>query len=70
MTRCDLRTTFAERTSGRTGQVHPLGGFVGDVEYVGSLGKFMPYLRAARWTGVGRQTVWGRGEIQVSRAGC
>jgi hypothetical protein len=27
------------------------------------LAEFVPFLRAARWTGVGRQTVWGNGEI-------
>ena len=25
--------------------------------------EFLPYLEIARWTGVGRQTVWGKGEI-------
>ena len=24
-----------------------------------------PFLKAAEWTGVGRQTVWGKGEILV-----
>ena len=32
-------------------------------EYDGDLGEFLPYLRAGQWTGVGRQTVWGKGEI-------
>ena len=34
--------------------------------YRGDLAAFLPYLRAARWTGVGRQTVWGKGEIEVA----
>ena len=55
----------ASRKSGRTGQVHPLGGFTGDVEYEGELGEFLPWLRAARWVGVGRQTVWGKGDLRV-----
>jgi hypothetical protein len=63
MTRCDLRTVEAERLSRRTGQSHPLGGFTGLAEYEGKLAEFVPYLEAARWTGVGRQTVWGKGEI-------
>lgn len=64
MTRCDLQQIRgAERLSGRTGQRHSLGGFVGVAEYEGDLGEFMPYLEIARWTGVGRQTVWGKGEI-------
>jgi hypothetical protein len=64
MTRCDIRHTEVERRSSRTGQVHPIGGFVGEAEYEGDLTEFVPYLRAARWTGVGRQTVWGKGEIR------
>lgn len=63
MTRCELRHVAAERFSRRTGQPHPLGGFTGVAEYEGELAEFVPYLEAARWTGVGRQTVWGKGEI-------
>ena len=48
-----------------TGQHHPLEGFTGEAEYSGSLDDFLPYLRAAQWTGVGRQTVWGKGELSV-----
>jgi hypothetical protein len=65
MTLCDLRDEHRMRRSSRTGQVHSLGGFTGEAEYQGDLGEFMPYLRAARWTGVGRHTVWGKGEIAV-----
>ncbi len=60
---CDLQWHSAERRSSRTGQIHPLGGFTGHSEYDGDLGEFLPYLRAGQWTGVGRQTVWGKGEI-------
>ena len=65
MTRCELRDEHATRRSSRTGQVHPLGGFTGEAEYRGDLAEFLPYLRAARWTGVGRQTVWGKGELHL-----
>jgi CRISPR-associated endoribonuclease Cas6 len=65
LTRCELHNEHGKRRSSRTGQVHPLGGFTGEVEYRGDLAEFLPYLRAARWTGVGRQTVWGKGEIQL-----
>jgi len=65
MTRCELRHVDAERRSSRTGQVHGIGGFVGVAEYEGELGEFVPYLEAARWTGVGRQCVWGKGELHV-----
>jgi hypothetical protein len=53
------------RLSSRTGQRHSIGGFTGCADYAGNLGDFMPWLKIAYWTGVGRQTVWGKGEIQV-----
>ena len=65
MTRCELQMHELDRLSSRTGQRHPLGGFVGEAEYEGELAEFLPYLLAGRWTGVGRQTVWGKGETEV-----
>ena len=65
MTRCEISRVEVERRSSRTGQVHPIGGFIGEAQYEGDLGEFIPYLRAAKWTGVGRQTVWGKGEIEI-----
>jgi hypothetical protein len=65
MTRCDVRPVEILRRSSRTGQVHSIGGMVGYAEYEGDLEEFVPYVRAAKWTGVGRQTVWGKGEIAV-----
>ena len=38
---------------------------MGEVTYEGEIAEFMPYLRAARWVGVGRQTVWGKGVTEV-----
>jgi hypothetical protein len=67
MTRCEVRTVEVDRRSGRTGQVHGIGGLVGVAEYEGELAEFLPYLRAGRWVGVGRHTVWGNGEIEVQR---
>jgi hypothetical protein len=61
----DLEWIAARRRSSRTGQSHPLGGFTGEAEYAGDLAEFLPWLRAARWTGVGRQTVWGKGDVRV-----
>ena len=63
MTRCEVAPVTAERMSRGTGQRHSLGGFIGMAEYQGDLAEFVPYLEIARWTGVGRQTVWGKGEI-------
>jgi hypothetical protein len=65
MPRCELRWEQIQRRSSRTRQSHPLGGFVGEAEYEGDLAEFLPYLDAAKWTGVGRQTVWGKGEIET-----
>lgn len=65
LARCDIRHAEVERVSSRSGQHHPLGGFVGEAEYEGELGPFIPFLEAGRWTGVGRQTVWGKGEIAL-----
>jgi hypothetical protein len=65
MSRCDLRHIDVKRRSSRTGQTHPIGGFVGEAEYEGeNLAEFIPFLRASEWTGIGRQTVWGKGQIQ------
>jgi CRISPR-associated endoribonuclease Cas6 len=65
MTRCEIRSVDVERRSSRTSQTHSIGGFVGEAEYEGDLTEFVPYLRVATWTGVGRQTVWGKGEIDL-----
>ena len=54
------------RTSRKTGDTHPISGFVGEAIYEGDLGEFLPYLEAGFWTGVGRQTVWGKGEIRTT----
>lgn len=61
-----LRREHMERRSSRTGQVHPLGGFVGPMEYEGAIGPFIGLLRAGVWTGVGRQTVWGKGAYDLT----
>jgi hypothetical protein len=65
MTRCDLVNVEAARFSRSSSQHHPLSGFTGIVEYEGDLAEFLPYLEIAGYTGVGRQTVWGKGEISI-----
>ena len=62
---CRVEWEHVKRRSGRTGQVHSIGGFTGEAEYGGGLAEFLPWLRAARWVGVGRQTVWGKGDVRV-----
>jgi len=44
---------------------HPRVGLIGTVTYTGPLAEFLPWLRAGYWTGVGRQTVWGKGVIDL-----
>lgn len=68
LVRADLRHTDVLRRSSRTGEVHPIGGILGEVEYQGDLREFVPFLRAAYWTGVGRHTVWGNGAIVTTTA--
>jgi hypothetical protein len=65
MTRCEIEHVEASRVSRTTGQRHSLGGFTGIADYEGDLAEFFPYLEIAQYTGVGRQTVWGKGEISV-----
>jgi hypothetical protein len=67
MTSCQLRRQETERRSTRTGQSHSIGGFIGTAEYEGDLAEFLPYLEAGHWVGVGRQSVWGKGEIMAER---
>jgi hypothetical protein len=67
MTRCDIANVDIQRRSSRTGQTHSIGGFIGEADYEGNLGEFLPFLKAAQWTGVGRQTVWGKGQIAILR---
>lgn len=67
MTKCRLRRQESERRSTKTGQGHSIGGFVGHAEYEGDLAEFLPYLEVGRWVGVGRQSVWGKGEISTER---
>lgn len=63
----EWRYEHRQRRSSRTGQTHPLGGFLGTATYEGPIGNFLPLLEIGRWTGVGRQTVWGKGEIQAGQ---
>jgi hypothetical protein len=62
----DLRLVTIQRRSARTGQIHDIGGLAGFADYEGNLAEFLPYLEAASWTGVGRHSTWGNGQIVVS----
>lgn len=63
-----LRHQDVERTSTRTGQIHALGGFLGEICYEGpadAIRSVLPWLHAASFTGIGRQTVWGKGVLAL-----
>lgn len=62
--RQDLRSVGVTRYSTRTGQTHPLAGFVGEAVYEGDFTLLWQWLKASEWTGVGRQTVWGKGAVE------
>jgi hypothetical protein len=61
-----IRKISTDRYSIRKDQSHTLGGLVGHCIYAGRLHPFLPYLAAARWTGVGKHNVWGNGEIAIT----
>ncbi len=66
MVSADIRNISTDRFSIRKHQSHPLGGLLGHCIYQGQFQPFLPFLNAARWTGVGKHTVWGNGEISIS----
>ncbi|MBV8552900.1 MAG: CRISPR system precrRNA processing endoribonuclease RAMP protein Cas6 [Acidobacteriaceae bacterium] len=67
LTRWEWVRTDVFRRSASNGQQHSIGGFTGWAEYTGPIGAFLPLLEIGRWVGVGRQTVWGKGEIRIER---
>jgi hypothetical protein len=66
MVRGEIRWARVDRWSGRSHQTHPLDGMVGWAEYAGELDRFLGLLEVGYWTGVGRQTVWGKGAIRTT----
>ncbi len=65
LTNFEWRPTHPQRRSARSGQLHGLGGLTGWAEYTGPLSQFLPLLSIGAWTGVGRQTVWGKGAFRI-----
>ncbi|WP_169796527.1 CRISPR system precrRNA processing endoribonuclease RAMP protein Cas6 [Chondromyces crocatus] len=57
------------RRSTRTGQTHPLEGFVGEAVYQGELGRFLPMLRLGELLHVGKHATFGLGRIEVEVLG-
>lgn len=60
-----LQQVNVSRRGSRTGQTHSLGGFIGHADYMGDMSNFLPIFRAACFTGVGRHTAWGNGELRL-----
>jgi CRISPR/Cas system endoribonuclease Cas6 (RAMP superfamily) len=47
--------------------MHELRGYAGWAEYSGTVGPFLPLVQIGSYTGVGRNTVWGNGEIRIMK---
>lgn len=62
----ELQREWFERRSSRTGEVHELSGWRGWAVYEQVSPECAAVLRACEWLGVGRQTVWGKGEIRCA----
>jgi hypothetical protein len=60
------RRLEVRRTSGRTGQEHDIGGFVGQARYEGAaIGPLMPLVRLGELLHVGKHAAFGNGRIEV-----
>lgn len=60
-----LRWAEWTRTSGRTGQVMPWGGLVGEIEYQGEVAPLLPWLGLGGWLHVGSKTSFGLGHYTL-----
>jgi len=57
----DLRWVEEKRVSKHKGLNHLLKGYMGEVEFEGQLGGFMPFLRVGQFIHVGKATAFGQG---------
>jgi hypothetical protein len=65
----EMRIAAEDRTtrfSTKTRQTHSLGGIRGEALYRGAIREFIPMLRAAKYCGIGRHTVWGNGVLEIA----
>ena len=69
LTAHDWSRSESRRRSARSNTTHSLGGFTGWADYRGPIAPFIPLLSIGAWTGVGRQTVWGKGVFHLERTG-
>ena len=65
MTHCETIRSRRSASAGAPDSVTRSAASSAFAEYEGDLTEFIPYLEIARYTGVGRQTVWGKGEISI-----
>lgn len=68
-TRRDLRWEERARTSSLTGQRHEIGGFIGECEFEGELGEFLPLLQLGQYLHVGKHAAWGNGWLEIADSG-
>jgi hypothetical protein len=63
-----LRWAEWSRASGRTGQIMPWGGLIGEVSYRGDLTELLPWLGLGEWLHVGSKTSFGLGHYRLLSA--
>ncbi len=61
----NLAPQTARRHSTRTGQWHPLNGITGTAAYEGPWRSYENWLRLGEYTGVGKQTSFGKGVFRI-----
>lgn len=52
-----------QRHSRTQDRAHDIGGITGTATYEGPIQPFLPWLKSAQWTGLGKHAVWGNGQI-------
>ncbi|MBI5491019.1 MAG: CRISPR system precrRNA processing endoribonuclease RAMP protein Cas6 [Deltaproteobacteria bacterium] len=58
-----------QRRSSRTGAVHAIPGYLGDVTYAGDMAPFLPLLRVGERINVGKAATFGCGRIEIEPEG-
>ena len=64
----NLTARESRRHSTRTGQWHPLNGVTGSARYEGPWRSYEDWLRLGEYTGVGRQTSFGKGQYYLAES--
>ena len=61
----NLTPQTTRRHSTRTGQWHPISGIIGTATYEGPWRSYQNWLRLGEYTGVGKQTSFGKGAFRI-----